>query len=187
SAFVLYLGIDKKLDSLTHHNVILDHDWVKHFEQIFENPSWPDEPAYYLCCPSRKDDSVAPSGMENIFVTIPISPGIEDTPEIREAYFQKIIKHMEKVIGENILDHLVVKRIFSLNDFASDYNAYKGTAVGLTHTFSQSAFFRPRHKSKKVKNLYYTGQYTHPGIGVPMALIASEIVADLVTKDYPIH
>ncbi|MFW9976750.1 MAG: phytoene desaturase family protein [Candidatus Thorarchaeota archaeon] len=187
SAFVLYLGIDKKLDSLTHHNVILDHDWVKHFEQIFDDPSWPDEPAYYLCCPSRKDDSVAPSGMENIFVTIPISPGIEDTPEIREAYFQKIIKHMEKVIGENILDHLVVKRIFSLNDFASDYNAYKGTAVGLTHTFSQSAFFRPRHKSKKVKNLYYTGQYTHPGIGVPMALIASEIVADLVTKDYPIH
>lgn len=186
SAFVLYLGIDKKLDSLTHHNVILDHDWVKHFEQIFEKPSWPDEPAYYLCCPSRKDDSVAPPGQENIFVTIPISPGIEDTPEIREEYFQKIIKHMEKIIGENISDHLVVKRIFSLNDFAEDYNAYKGTAVGLTHTFSQSAFFRPRHKSKKVKNLYYTGQYTHPGIGVPMALIASEIVADLVSKDYPI-
>ena len=185
SAFVLYLGIDKKIDSLTHHNVILDHDWVKHFEQIFEKPSWPDEPAYYLCCPSRKDDSVAPPGYENIFVTIPISPGIEDTPEIREAYFSKIIKHMEKVLEENISDHLVVKRIFSLNDFASDYNAYKGTAVGLTHTFSQSAFFRPRHKSRKVKNLYYTGQYTHPGIGVPMALISSEIVSDLILKEYP--
>lgn len=186
SAFVLYLGINKKLDSLTHHNVILDYDWVRHFEQIFEDPQWPDEPAYYLCCPSRMDDSVAPGGHENIFVTIPISPGIEDTPEIREQYFSKIIKHMEKVIGENISDHLVVKRIFSLNDFAQDYNAYKGTAVGLTHTFSQSAFFRPRHKSKKVKNLYYTGQYTHPGIGVPMALIASEIVANLITKEYPI-
>lgn len=186
SAFVLYLGINKKLDSLTHHNVILDHDWVKHFEQIFEKPSWPEEPAYYLCCPSRKDDSVAPPGYENIFVTIPISPGIEDTPEIREVYFKKIINHMEKIIGENISDHLIVKRIFSLNDFASDYNAYKGTAVGLTHTFSQSAFFRPRHKSKKLKNLYYAGQYTHPGIGVPMALISSEIVADLITKDYPL-
>ena len=185
SAFVLYLGIDKKIDSLTHHNVILDHDWVKHFEQIFEKPSWPDEPAYYLCCPSRKDDSVAPSGYENIFITIPISPGIEDTPEIREAYFNKIIKHMEKVLEENISEHLVVKRIFSLNDFTSDYNAYKGTAVGLTHTFSQSAFFRPRHKSRKVKNLYYTGQYTHPGIGVPMALISSEIVTDLILKEYP--
>ncbi|TFF91709.1 phytoene desaturase [Candidatus Thorarchaeota archaeon] len=184
SAFVLYLGLDKKIDTLTHHNVILDHDWVKHFQQIFENPSWPDEPAYYLCCPSRKDDTVAPEGKENIFVTIPISPGIEDTPEIRERYFDKIVAHMEKVLKTDIKDHIIVKRIFSLNDFAEDYNAYRGTAVGLTHTFRQSAFFRPRHKSKKVKNLYYTGQYTHPGIGVPMVLISAEIVADLIEEDY---
>ncbi len=184
SAFVLYLGLDKKIDALTHHNVILDHDWVKHFEQIFENPSWPDEPAYYLCCPSRKDDTVAPEGKENIFVTIPISPGIEDTPSIRERYFDKIVSHMEKVLRTDIKDHIIVKRIFSLNDFAEDYNAYKGTAVGLTHSFRQSAFFRPRHKSKKVKNLYYSGQYTHPGIGVPMVLISAEIVADLIDEDY---
>jgi phytoene desaturase len=184
SAFVLYLGLDKKVDALTHHNVILDHDWVKHFEQIFKEPSWPDEPAYYLCCPSKKDDTVAPEGKENIFVTIPISPGIEDTPEIREAYFDKIVAHMEKVLDTGIKNHVIVKRIFSLNDFADDYNAYKGTAVGLTHTFSQSAFFRPRHKSKKVKNLYYSGQYTHPGIGVPMVLISAEIVADLIEEDY---
>lgn len=187
SAFVLYLGLNKKIENLTHHNVILDYDWVKHFEQIFENPSWPDEPAYYLCCPSKTDDSVAPSGGENIFVTIPISPGIADTPEIREAYFNKILTHMEKIVGENIRDSLVVKRIFSLNDFANDYNAYMGTAVGLTHTFRQSAFFRPRHKSKKVKNLYYSGAYTHPGIGVPMTLIAAEIVGDLIRDEYGQH
>ncbi len=184
SAFVLYLGLNKKIESLTHHNVILDYDWVRHFEQIFEDPSWPDEPAYYLCCPSKMDNTVAPSDGENIFVTIPISPGIEDTPEIREAYFNKIIKHMEKVTGTSISDSIIVKRIFSLKDFSQDYNAYKGTAVGLTHTFSQSAFFRPRHRSKKVKNLFYTGQYTHPGIGVPMALIASEIVANLINDEY---
>lgn len=184
SAFVLYLGLNKKIKSLTHHNVILDYDWVRHFEQIFEEPSWPDEPAYYLCCPSKMDDTVAPPDGENIFVTIPISPGIEDTPEIREAYFDKIIKHMEKVTGTSIKDSIVVKRIFSLSDFSQDYNAYKGTAVGLTHTFSQSAFFRPRHRSKRVKNLFYTGQYTHPGIGVPMVLIASEIVANLINKEY---
>ncbi len=184
SAFVLYLGLNKKIESLTHHNVILDYDWVKHFEQIFENPTWPDEPAYYLCCPSKTDDTVAPPNGENIFVTIPISPGIEDTPEIREAYFNKILAHMEKIVGETIRDSLVVKRIFSLNDFANDYNAYMGTAVGLTHTFRQSAFFRPRHKSKKVKNLYYSGAYTHPGIGVPMTLIAAEIVGNLIRDDY---
>lgn len=186
SAFVLYLGLDKKIDALTHHNVILDHDWVAHFNQIFEEPGWPDKPAYYLCCPSRKDDTIAPEGMENIFVTVPISPGLEDTPEHRERYFNKIISHMEKVIGEPIQDSIMVKRIFTLDDFANAYNAYKGTAVGLTHTFSQSAFFRPRHDSKKVNNLYYTGQYTHPGIGVPMALISSEIVADMIADDYDI-
>ncbi len=177
------MGLNKKIETLTHHNVILDYDWVKHFEQIFEKPSWPDEPAYYLCCPSKKDASVAPAGGENIFVTVPISPGISDTPEIREVYLEKVIKHMEKVTQTSIRDSIVVKRVFSLNDFTNDYNAYAGTAVGLTHTFRQSAFFRPRHRSKKVKNLYYTGQYTHPGIGVPMALISSEIVADLIKKD----
>lgn len=184
SAFVLYLGVDRKLDQLTHHNVFLEYDWVQHFDQIFEKPAWPDKPAYYVCCPSRYDPSVAPNGKENIFVTVPISPGIEDTPQIREQYYNKIIGHMEKLIGESFRDSISVKRIFALNDFTQDYHAYKGTAVGLTHTFRQSAFFRPRHKSKKVKNLFYTGQYTHPGIGVPMALVSSQIIAKQIMKEY---
>ncbi len=184
SAFVVYLGVDRKLDQLTHHNVFLEYDWVKHFDQIFEKPAWPDEPAYYVCCPSRYDSLVAPKGKENIFITVPISPGIDDTPKIREAYFEKILSHMEKLIGESFRDAISVKRIFSLNDFTRDYNAYQGTAVGLTHTFRQSAFFRPRHRSKKVRNLFYTGQYTHPGIGVPMALVSSQIVTDQITKQY---
>ncbi|MBD3408367.1 MAG: phytoene desaturase [Candidatus Lokiarchaeota archaeon] len=183
SAYVMYVGLDKTIDTLTHHNVILDHDWVEHFEQIFEDPQWPEKPAYYLCCTSKSDDSVAPPGHENIFVTVPISPGIEDTPEIRESYFDKMIEHMEKVLKTDIRDAIKVKRIFTLDDFSQDYNAYRGTAVGLTHSFWQSAFFRPSHKSKKVDNLYYVGQYTHPGIGVPMALISAEIVADLIKEE----
>ncbi|MFX1566090.1 MAG: phytoene desaturase family protein [Promethearchaeota archaeon] len=184
SAFVVYLGVDQKLDPLTHHNVFLEYDWVQHFDQIFEDPTWPDKPAYYVCCPSRFDPLVAPKGKENIFITVPISPGIEDTPKIREAYLNKIIRHMEKLIGTRFNDAISIKRTFSLNDFSTDYNAYKGTAVGLTHTFRQSAFFRPRHQSKKVKNLFYTGQYTHPGIGVPMALVSSKIVTDQIQKQY---
>jgi phytoene desaturase len=182
SAFVVYLGVNRRLDQLTHHNVFLEYDWVQHFDQIFEDPTWPDKPAYYVCCPSRYDPLVAPKGKENIFITVPISPGIEDTPKIREAYLNKIISHMEKLIGERFSDAISVKRIFSLKDFSTDYNAYKGTAVGLTHTFRQSAFFRPRHQSKKIKNLFYTGQYTHPGIGVPMALVSSKIVSDQIQK-----
>ncbi|MFX1510653.1 MAG: phytoene desaturase family protein [Promethearchaeota archaeon] len=184
SAFVVYLGVDRKLDQLTHHNVFLEYDWVQHFDQIFEDPAWPDKPAYYVCCPSRYDPLVAPKGKENIFITVPVSPGIEDTPKIREAYLNKIISHMEKLIGERFNDSISIKRTFSLNDFSTDYNAYKGTAVGLTHTFRQSAFFRPRHRSKKVKNLFYTGQYTHPGIGVPMALVSSKIVTNQIQKQY---
>ncbi|MFX1405116.1 MAG: phytoene desaturase family protein, partial [Promethearchaeota archaeon] len=180
SAFVVYLGIDHKLDQLTHHNVFLEYDWVRHFDQIFKQPAWPEKPAYYVCCPSRYDPLVAPKGKENIFITVPISPGIEDTPRIRGAYLQKIVTHMEKLIGESFQDSISIKRIFSLNDFTQDYHAYKGTAVGLTHTFRQSAFFRPRHRSKKVHNLYYTGQYTHPGIGVPMAIVSSQIVMDQI-------
>ena len=182
SAFVVYLGVDRKLDQLTHHNVFLEYDWVQHFDQIFEQPAWPEKPAYYVCCPSRYDPLVAPKGKENIFITVPISAGIEDTPQIRKAYLQKIISHMEKLIGESFHESISVQRIFSLNDFAQDYNAYKGTAVGLTHTFRQSAFFRPRHRSKKVRNLFYSGQYTHPGIGVPMALVSSQIVTNQITK-----
>ncbi len=184
SAFVVYLGVDLKLDQLTHHNVFLEYDWVQHFDQIFENPAWPDKPAYYVCCPSRFDSLVAPKGKENIFITVPISPGIEDSPTIRDTYLEKIISHMEKLIGESFRDFISVKRIFSLNDFTQDYHAFKGTAVGLTHTFRQSAFFRPRHRSKKVRNLYYTGQYTHPGIGVPMALVSSKIVTDQINRHY---
>ena len=130
------------------------------------------------------DPLVAPKGKENIFITVPISPGIEDTPKIREAYLDKILTHMEKSIGESFRNSISVSRIFSLNDFTQDYNAYKGTAVGLTHTFRQSAFFRPRHRSKKIKNLYYTGQYTHPGIGVPMAIVSSKIVTEQIRKHF---
>jgi phytoene desaturase len=184
SAFVVYLGVDRKLDQLTHHNVFLEYDWVQHFDQIFEKPAWPEKPAYYVCCTSKYDSLVAPKGKENIFITVPISPGIEDTPQIREAYLDKIISHMEKLLGERFRDAISIKRVFSLNDFSQDYNAYRGTAVGLTHTFRQSAFFRPRHRSKKVRNLYYTGQYTHPGIGVPMALVSSKIVTAQITKHF---
>ncbi|TXT54527.1 MAG: Carotenoid 3,4-desaturase [Candidatus Thorarchaeota archaeon] len=183
SAYVMYVGLNKTIDNLTHHNVILDHDWVEHFEQIFENPQWPDKPAYYLCCTSKSDSSVAPPNHENIFVTVPLAPGIEDTPEIRESYFNKMVDHIEKVLKTNIRDSIIVQRVFTLDDFSEAYNAYRGTAVGLTHSFWQSAFFRPSHKSKKVDNLFYVGQYTHPGIGVPMALISAEIVADLIYEE----
>ena len=187
SGFVLYLGLRKKLKNLHHHNLFLYHDWMNHFDSIFKNkntPTWPSDPSYYVCVPSKSFSIVAPTTYENVFILVPIAAGLHDSDRIRENYAQKIIKHLESIIGESIADSIEYKKIFSPRDFISRYNAYKGSALGLTHTLWQSAWFRPRHKSKKIKNLYYVGQYTHPGIGVPTSIISGHIVAKKVIEEY---
>ncbi len=183
SAFIIYLGLDTELKSLSHHNLVLSHDWTKHFNAIFDKPAWPDEPSYYVCAPAKTDDTVAPVGKENLFILVPIASDLPETPEFREEFAQKIISHFEKEIGESISPHILVKRIFTGEDFAKDYNSFKGTALGLSHTLFQTAMLRPRMKSKKVKNLYYSGQFTQPGIGVPMTLISGQLTRDNITKD----
>ncbi|MGF7117991.1 phytoene desaturase family protein [Methanobacterium oryzae] len=186
SAMVAYLGVDYVVDKLAHHNLFLDDDWENGFDSIFDpkKAAWPENPSYYVNVPSRTDLSAAPEGSDTLFVLIPLAPGLEDTPELRENFYNKIMDDLEAKLDENIRDHIVVKRIFALNDFKDRYNAYKGTALGLSHTLRQSALWRPAHKSKKVKNLYYSGHYTHPGIGVPMTLISSQIVADELSDKY---
>lgn len=184
SAYLLYLGLNKKIESLVHHNLYFDSNWENHFNQIFKTPQWPDEPSYYISCTSKTDKTVAPEGYENMFILVPVAPGLEDTNEIREKYYKKILRHLESLIGENIMDSVIVKRIFAHNDFSERYNAYKGTALGLAHTLKQTAIFRPAHKSKKVKNLYYTGHYNHPGIGVPMVIISSQILSQTIKNEY---
>lgn len=183
SAFIVYLGLNKKLQNVQHHMLVLDNDWVRHFNAIFDKPAWPEHPSYYVCCPSQTDSSVAPEGCENLFILVPIASGLEDTAENREMYYEKIVSHFEEKIGQSIKDSIVVKRTFSLNDFAQDYNAFKGTALGLSHTLMQTAYFRPKMKSKKVKNLYFVGQFTQPGIGVPMTLISGQITRDNIRQD----
>ncbi len=183
SAFIIYLGLNKELSSLSHHNLVLSNDWTKHFNAIFEKPAWPDEPSYYVCAPAKTDSTVAPAGKENLFVLVPIASDLPETPEFREEFAQKIISHFENEIGESITPHIEVKRIFTGEDFAKDYNAFKGTALGLSHTLLQTAMLRPRMKSKKVKNLYYSGQFTQPGIGVPMTLISGQLTRDNIAKD----
>jgi phytoene desaturase len=177
SAILMYLGFNKRIENLLHHNLYLSGDWDPHFQTIFKKPSWPDNPSYYICCPSKTDPTVAPKGSENVFILIPVAAGLKDTDEVREHYFEWVMSHMEGLTGEKIRDNLVVKRLFSHRDFSSYYNAYKGTALGLAHTLRQTAVFRPAQRSRKVKDLYYSGQYTHPGIGVPMVIIGSQILA----------
>lgn len=183
SAFIILLGLSKKLKGLSHHNFFLENDWIKHFDQIFDDPKWPDNPSIYVSAPSKTDNSVAPKGCENLFILVPVASGLKDTPRIRERFFKKIISAIESTLGESISSDIIVKKIFAHNDFEKVYNAYKGTALGLSHTLLQTAYFRPSHKSKKVKNLYFTGHYTHPGIGMPVQFISSDIVTELIKND----
>jgi phytoene desaturase len=183
SAFIVYLGVKRKVKNLGHHNLVLANDWNQHFNAIFDNPAWHKNPSYYISCPSKTDPTVAPKGMENIFILVPSAPGLNDTDAAREKYYQLIIKDLQKNIGDNFEKDIIVKRIYSHRDFIQDYHAFKGTALGMAPTFFQSAFFRPNHSSKKVKKLFYTGLYNHPGTGVPMVMISSQIAAEEIIKN----
>ena len=182
SMHLAYIGVKRKINSLTHHNYFFNENWNEHFDQVFKTPKWPDNPNLYVCCPSRIDKDVAPENMENLFFLVPVAPDLDDSDSIREAYFDKVLEKFEKETGEKIKDDIVFKSLFTHRDFKERYNAYKGTGLGMAHTLWQTAVFRPKHKSSKVKNLYYTGQYNHPGVGVPTTVISSQILVDELNK-----
>jgi phytoene desaturase len=183
SAVVFYVGVDKKIKNLLHHNLFFDADFSSHVEEIYSSPSWPEEPLFYTCVPSKTDPSVAPKGMENLFILIPVASGMEESEEIIDRYFKLVIRRIEKYTGEKISDHIIFKRSFARKNFIADYNSFKGNAYGMANTLMQTAFLRPKLKSKKVKNLYFTGQLTVPGPGVPPSLISGKLVSDLLNSE----
>ncbi len=183
SSLIFFLGIDKKLEGMEHHTLFFDQDLNKHSEAIYENPGWPEKPSLYFSCTSKTDNTVAPEGMENLFVLIPVAPELEDTDETREKYFRIILDRFKELTGQDISENVVFKRSYAHRDFENDYNAFKGNAYGLANTLMQTAFLKPKMRSKKVKNLFYAGQLTAPGPGVPPALISGEMAARLIMKD----
>jgi len=180
SMFIMYLGVKKRLTRFAHHTLYFDRDWDRHFTQIFDAPAWPDDPSFYVSVTSKTQADVAPAGCENVFVLVPVACNLDDSDAVREAYAGKVLDRLEAIAGEKIRDHIAVRRIFSGRDFAADYHARNGTALGLAHTFDQTAVFRPPRRSKKVRNLFYAGHYTHPGVGVPMVFIAAELAAQAI-------
>lgn len=182
SSLLFYLGVDKKLKGLEHHNLFFDKDFNKHAEEIYDKPTWPTAPLFYTCVPSLSDNTVAPEGKENVFLLVPLAPGLEDNDEKREDYFDRIITRLEKLTDQNIKDHIVYKRSFAMNDFKSRYNSFKGNAYGLANTLKQTAFLKPKMKNKNLDNLYYTGQLTTPGPGVPPSIISGCVVANEILK-----
>lgn len=184
SSLIFYVGLNKKVNKLQHHNLFFDADFSKHADQIYENPSWPENPLFYVCCPSKTDAAVAPEGHENLFILMPSAPGLLDTEELQKKYFDHIIARLESLTGESISSNIVYCKYYGPNDFIKDYNAFKGNAYGLANTLMQTANLKPSIINKKVKNLFYTGQLTVPGPGVPPSLISGQVVAEELIRNH---
>lgn len=183
SSLLFYIGIDKKLQNVEHHNLFFDTDFEQHAKEIYDTPMWPTNPLFYANFPSVTDESMAPEGCETAFFLVPIATNLEDTPELRKQYFELILSRFQERTGQQIEDNIIFKESFCVKDFIEQYNSYKGNAYGMANTLLQTAFLRPKLKSKKVKNLFFTGQLTVPGPGVPPALISGKLVSELIIKN----
>lgn len=183
SCLIYYLGIKGKISHLKHHTLFFENELDDHIDCIYKNKKWPSEPLFYACCPSKTDPDVAPEGCENLFLLLPLAPGIHDEESVREKYLMEMLKRIEKHTGEtDLISSIEYKRSYCVSDFISDYNAYQGNAYGLSNTLSQTAVLKPKIRNRKIVNLFYTGQLTVPGPGVPPSVISGKIVADEVSK-----
>ncbi len=183
SALLFYLGFNKKIENVVHHTLFFDVNFDAHAFSIYDKPSWPDEPLFYASFPSKTESRFAPEGCENAIILIPLAPGIDDTPEIRARYLEIILNRIESLTGQTIKENVIFKETYCINDFIEDYNSFKGNAYGLANTLLQTAFLRPKLRSSKLKNLYFTGQLTVPGPGVPPSLISGKLAAELIIKN----
>jgi phytoene desaturase len=183
SSLLFYCGLEKKLENFLHHTLFFDESFDLHAKEIYKEPKWPSKPLFYTNCTSRTDPGVAPANGETLTILIPIAPGLEeDNEEIREKYFEIIRERTLALTGQDLSEKLSIKRSYAVNEFKADYNAFKGNAYGLANTLKQTAIFKPSLKSKKVKNLFYTGQLTVPGPGVPPSLISGEVTAKVLSE-----
>jgi phytoene desaturase len=183
SCFLMYIGLNGKVKNLEHHNLYFDDSWDRHFSEVYDESVWPETPSYYIHVPSKTDPSMAPAGCDTVFVLVPIAAGLKSDEAFRQKFGDRILDHIEKVTGERMKDRIVTRTNFTVEDFESSYNAFKGAAFGLAHTLPQTAVFRCRNRSHKVNNLFYTGQYTNPGVGMPPCLISAQITSRLVEAD----
>lgn len=187
SSLLFYIGLNKKLEGLTHHTLFFDGEFDQHAHDIYTDPKWPAKPLFYTSLASKTDPSVAPEGCENLVILIPLAPDLEDNEALREKYYHLIMDRFERLIGQSIRDAVVYKRSYAMADFKKDYHAYRGNAYGLANTLLQTAILKPSLKNKKLNNLYYTGQLTVPGPGVPPSLISGQVVAQEILREHPNH
>ena len=187
SSLLYYVGLNKKVDGIKHHNLFFDESFDNHAVEIYDTHTWPEAPLFYVCNPSKTDESVAPEGKENLFFLVPVSTELKDNEPTRQRYFNMICDRLEKYTGHDIRPHIEVYESFAHSDFVSEYNSFKGNAYGLANTLKQTAILKPKCKNKQLDNLYYIGQLTVPGPGVPPSIISGKIVSQLIQKEHHTH
>ena len=180
SSLLFYLGVNKRLNNLRHHNLFFDEDLEQHAQEIYNTPKWPSKPLFYVCLQSLSDPSCAPQGHENVFILVPLAAGLSDSDEMRERYYDIVMERLERHTQQSVRDAVTLKRSYAMRDFEQDYMSYKGNAYGLANILLQTAVFKPPTKSHQVDNVYFAGQLTVPGPGVPPAIISGQIVAKLI-------
>lgn len=183
SSLLFYIGLNRRIGSVQHHTLFFDTDFNLHADEIYKSEKWPSQPLFYMCTPSISDKSISPPNCENLFLLMPIAPGLEDSENIREKYFNILANRLVNHLRIDIREHILFKKSYCVSDFKQDYNAFKGNAYGLANTLDQTAVLKPSIKNKKVKNLYFTGQLTVPGPGVPPSIISGQLVASELIKD----
>lgn len=183
SSLLYYLGVDKKVEGILHHTLFFDEDFDQHAREIYTDPQWPSKPLFYVSATSKTDAAAAPEGKENVFLLMPLAPGLEDSEAEREKYYHIMMDRLEAHTGQEIRSHVHFKKSYAMQDFVDDYHAFKGNAYGLANTLKQTAILKPALKSKKVANLYYAGQLTTPGPGVPPSIISGMVAAKEIAKD----
>lgn len=194
SCLNFYLGLDIKLKNVSHHTFFFDTDWQTHGDEVYgkggnvffdtdKQVKWPEKPLFYIHVPSKTEPNLAPENGEALFILIPVASGLNgDDETLRQKYLDQVLERIEKITGQEIKSHIKVSRSYCIRDFKSDYNAYKGNAFGLGQTLFQTANFRPKNYSPKVKNLFYAGQFTIPGTGTSMAMISGQIAAQRIVE-----
>lgn len=184
SCLIYYLGIENRLNNIPHHTLFFDRDMEKHMSEIYDHPQWPSEPLLYTACPTVSDRSLAPEGCDTLFILIPVAVDLQDTPELREKYLDVALERIERLTDQSIKPHLTVKQSFAYSDYVKEHNALKGNAFGLANTLMQTAILKPKMRSNKVKNLFFAGQLTSPGPGVPPSIISGQVAAGLIKKHF---
>jgi phytoene desaturase len=183
-SLIFYLGISKKVTSLLHHNLFFDEDFETHAEEIYDTPKWPSKPLFYVSVTSKTDELSAPEGCDNLFILIPVAPDLKSNEALREVYFNMVMDRLEAKINEPLRPYVIFKRSYAHEEFISDYHSYKGNAYGLANTLMQTSVLKPKIKNRKLDNLYYAGQLTIPGPGVPPSIISGKVVATLIKKEF---